>query len=752
MAHWRLAIAAAILSVALFAGDAGHSQSAVADFQAQGTSTDILGDANCSGAVDSIDALAVLRAGAGLGQPACLMPAGDTNCDGAANSVDALRILRFVASLTNPVPSGCVPVGSSMGPPVSSFQLIDEAFEAHEIDLGTALLYKAYAAFQDARLPDEYQGNDSQIQENPFLSALPAAWDSLSQEKQDSLTPFLLPPNVPGSWYEQQQAGATFASAPSDWASLESATLPVKVWYHPSQAGHGAKAAAYLAALEDKIWDRLTGLMGKTPLPDCGASCPSGGGDDRFDIYVVDPSIRSYVSWNPVKPPDCSKTPSFMVLGAGDSNPILAHEFMHAVQFAFDGPADCWEYGWFREASAQWAMDYVYKDDNEEQEMTYSFLSIPERSLDMRNDSHEYGAYLYPFFLVRKFNRPQIVRDIWKTAEDAKVASLAAINQVTAAYGGFETLWPQFTLLNWNTEPVDDYKQWDSLTDRASAYQATLGTGRETLLKNVDYLGAVYYSWTFTNEARSVAFTNYLKGREHAKVWAIVSIDGSWQEPEEWTQESKKNFCRDLPGQNIDRLVIIISNTDWETKQALTMGFDAPVLVISPDTCKAFEGRASTTFTTHDGEIVGRASTENVYFEYDSESEEVPGSDYSTVDGTVTWTYEGTGGNCTISGGGSFAVDNAEGMIHITDPYENGDRQYYAVGGRPIDQEPPTATQYCPDYPPQEIYPLFDYIWLRASISNNHLVAEDGHLRGSEEITYAGGNHQTWEWDLAPAP
>ncbi|HSP54308.1 MAG TPA: hypothetical protein VLS25_01870, partial [Dehalococcoidia bacterium] len=667
------------------------------------------------------------------------MPAGDTNCDGAANSVDALRILRFVASLTNPVPSGCVPVGSSMGPPVSSFQLIDEAFEAHEIDLGKALLYKAYAAFQDARLPDKYQGNDSQIQENPFLSALPAAWDSLSQEEQDSLTPFLLPPNVPGSWYEQQQAGGIFASAPTDWASLESATLPVKVWYHPSQAGHGAKAASYLAALEGKIWDSLTDLMGKSPLPDCGASCPSGGGDDRFDIYVVDPSIRSYVSWNPPETPDCSKTPTFMVLGGGDSNAILAHEFMHAVQFAFDGPVDCWEYRWFREASAQWAMDYVYPKDNEEQQMTYSLLTIPERSLDMINDSHEYGAYLYPFFLVRKFNRPQIVRDIWKTAEDAKVASLAAINQVTAGDGGFEDLWPQFTLLNWNREPVDDYNKWDDLTDRATAHDdKSLGPGKEQLEGFVRYLGAIYFSYRFTDEARTVSFTNTMQG-EHGRLWAIASIDGTWREPEEWSQGSRKTFCRDLPGQNIDRLVIVISNTDWEGKLPRNTFLDDLTLDIGADTCKAFAGSASTTFTNHTGEIVGRATTEDVRFEYDDEYEQLPGSDYWTSDGTVNWTYEGTSGNCTISGSGTFTVDDREGNIHITDPDENGDQQYYASGGRPPADPPPTATSYCPDYPPEEIYPLFDYIWLRASIPNNHLVAEDGHLRGSEEETSAGG-------------
>jgi len=57
MVRLGLALAAAILSVALFAGDADHPEPAVAGVQSQGTSTDILGDADCSGLVNSIDAL-----------------------------------------------------------------------------------------------------------------------------------------------------------------------------------------------------------------------------------------------------------------------------------------------------------------------------------------------------------------------------------------------------------------------------------------------------------------------------------------------------------------------------------------------------------------------------------------------------------------------------------------------------------------------------------------------------------------------
>jgi hypothetical protein len=65
----------------------------------------VMGDVNCSGTVNSIDALGVLRRSAGLSAPAC-SGNGDVNCDGSQNAVDALLILRVSAGLM-PQPVTC---------------------------------------------------------------------------------------------------------------------------------------------------------------------------------------------------------------------------------------------------------------------------------------------------------------------------------------------------------------------------------------------------------------------------------------------------------------------------------------------------------------------------------------------------------------------------------------------------------------------------------------------------------------------
>jgi hypothetical protein len=83
------------------------------------------GDADCSSSVNSVDALLVLRFGAGLGvnqnEPcpdigAVLTLAGvfgDVDCTGTVNAVDALKILRFGAALSvaQDEPPSCVDLG-----------------------------------------------------------------------------------------------------------------------------------------------------------------------------------------------------------------------------------------------------------------------------------------------------------------------------------------------------------------------------------------------------------------------------------------------------------------------------------------------------------------------------------------------------------------------------------------------------------------------------------------------------------------
>jgi len=69
--------------------------------------TDVLGDVNQDGLVNSTDALIVLSADADMDtSDSCPMNCGDANGDGAVNSTDALLILSFDAGMSVPFPVG----------------------------------------------------------------------------------------------------------------------------------------------------------------------------------------------------------------------------------------------------------------------------------------------------------------------------------------------------------------------------------------------------------------------------------------------------------------------------------------------------------------------------------------------------------------------------------------------------------------------------------------------------------------------
>jgi len=62
------------------------------------------GDADCNGAIDSTDALAILRTVTGLSSPLTCSNL-DADCNGVVDAADALAILRYVAGLSTTLPA-----------------------------------------------------------------------------------------------------------------------------------------------------------------------------------------------------------------------------------------------------------------------------------------------------------------------------------------------------------------------------------------------------------------------------------------------------------------------------------------------------------------------------------------------------------------------------------------------------------------------------------------------------------------------
>ncbi|MBX7234471.1 MAG: hypothetical protein K1X65_08815 [Caldilineales bacterium] len=570
-----------------------------------------------------------------------------------------LRPLRAAATPPAPPTSLFFPIAGARFhryPP--SDDMIDAALARGEIDAETALVYKVYVAFNDPRLPQPYRGDDSDIRDSMIVAEVSDRFDSLSAQAQALLAPFLLPPSGSGSWLEQRQAAAQGQAGGREPAAIAWKQVPAMgnkaaVWYELRYAGDEAVAKEVAQELSANVWPDLTGLMGREPLSDAGLN--DNGGDGRFDVYLVhfppptDPNKGATMGQAPAYDPKksggrtgCKETPSYLLvdsrLSGADLKATLAHEFMHAIQWSYPVSVGCMapgEYAWFAEASATWAEHYVYSTNQTEQEYARFFLNRPERSLeDPGGRLRVYGAYLWPFYLTQGQawpDKPAVIRSIWEAF--ATNTSLAAIDK--SIPGGFKQQWAGFTLRNWNTDPVTDYRDWDELSwgipsgqvlDLNSALVGKRAVRETPLVETIPYLAAKYYRidlkdpaihrLTFFNGLHyklSEATVTHSLGRswvndqvtwrtlhwseasednqKYVNIWAIPMVAGVWQEPEDLTNLPYRTFCRDKLDENLDALILVISNSAWDKKDYTPQPDDkAPTLFYSNIPCDGWQG------------------------------------------------------------------------------------------------------------------------------------------------------------------
>lgn len=499
----------------------------------------------------------------------------------------------------------------------TSFELIEQALASGEIDKETALVYKVFAVYLDPRLPERFKGDDSQVQDTLITAEVGARWSSLTPPTQALLAPFLLPPAAQGSWLELQQRQAAIArpAAPIEWVTLSRPGGEVKVWYQTRYPGDDARAAQILDDVEDIVWPALTELMGRGPLGDKGL--PNNGGDGLFDIYLV--RIGDHGEAHAYEPV-CDKRPAFLLINGASPRlrSAVVHEFLHAIIWGYDLAVGCEypEYRWLNEATATWSEDYIspeYDTGDSEQLYAPSFLISPDWPLETLGEQHEYGAYLWPFYLARSF-KPELIRAIWDAT--ASKDSLAAIDG--AIPGGFLAQWPEFVKLNLNQEPVDKYKQWDGLPNSVlfdREYDVVIASEGELKIPiraTVDHLAARYYRFVFSDsQVSKVRYENgdrFFSGAEpRAKVEALIKIEGQGWTTEDWTRLPERKFCRTKPGERIEELILVFSNSAWLNRtHVLNPGTPGPTLWSNDEPCsceelgsvKNWTGQVNFSFTT----------------------------------------------------------------------------------------------------------------------------------------------------------
>lgn len=624
-----------------------------------------------------------------------LLLGGLTNRAAAQGMTNPLGVLP-VATLNGQVFLPLVTGGAGQPdetPQLSSIQLIKQAEIAGQLTYEQGLVHRVQAVVGDPALPAKFVGDDRGLDGSTTLAEAVAQFDTLSKPTQEALRPYLLPPSAAGSWLAQSQASAAGVdNAEQEWDTVETANGKVKVWYRTATASHGARAVAIARAIDEKIWPALTGLM-REPLPDCGASCRAGGGDSRIDIYLTNVR-RSYT-----QPFTCCDASSgFAIMRADASFPYIARALMYIIQFSY--PVDSFEeYRWLMHASAQYAMHYVYPAANEdpdyparheEHAKAGDFLYRTLYPLETVDDGHEYGAYLLFYWI----DDPSTLPDVWEAATNPN--SLAVIND--QLYNGFQEMWPKFAVDNWNREPVDYYKRTDELAIGPETIEdfEMSAPGTEEFVIDIPRLTSYYFRFSFPKRSlKRIAVYNPIAGAGEptGALWAIMKIDGTWRAPQDWSDRSHEVFCRDEPNQNLEELILVLANSEWEDRNH-TVKTDMGSVRVSPDCGGLLAGTFTvrdTGQTQHPSGARGnydRTTVVNVRLRYVEEENEyqdagstythsgsVYGEGRSTTTGELGYVIE-----YTESGSGEFTQDGTQikGSVHYGD--EPGEQDGTWVG------------------------------------------------------------------------
>lgn len=659
------------------------------------------------------------------------------------------------------------------GRALTSTDLIDLAEAAQEIDRETAVVYRVYAIVGDARLPAAYRGSDAAVFESLYLIEVAAEWDTYSPATQAALQPFLIPPAYSGSWANPAPLG--MARAADDvgpcssrnplWQFHDGPLGKVRVWYWVPDDVFGTKAFAFANEADTVIWPKITDFMGAhVPLSDATSLC--SGGDGRLDIFLTDVQ-RSFTApagfWGGGT--TCSNTPAYINLNRAESKETLAHEIFHAFQLSFPlAGGACFTkpaYWWWTEGSAQWIMDKVYPPSKAEQHVAGHVIDRPEISLDVPVDPHIYGTYLVPFYTYRESGSAAFVRQAWENC-----AGMDAVGAVDLAIaGGWERIWPEVALHNWNTEPVRDYFNWDKLeATPGKAEVATIVTLNGAPERDFELpfdlpkLSAKYEHYVFGDAAiRSVRFWNgatfdlqksagplfspvwdpkpaTAAAREGIRVQALIKIKGQdWQAPADWTDEPAVTYCRDVAAERLEELVLIVSNSQFldAGKRARPPG-QVPRLYVSNMGCYKWTGTASAV-TTGSGSVLSAVADPVTWTRVEA-SEPEPVVRY-TPTGVIAASLAGA---CT--GSGVFGISPA-GSVFNTGNYTPLDGNFRrAFHSQAVDANIfPIACEHG-----QSIFPVG--VWLESPVAPPFkLVGADGTTLKGTWTSPDGSAVYTWD-------
>ncbi|MGH7472304.1 MAG: hypothetical protein ACRENP_30500, partial [Longimicrobiales bacterium] len=371
----------------------------------------------------------------------------------------------------------------------------------------------------------------------------------------------------------------------------------------------------------------------------------------------------------------------------------LAHELAHAITGRKPLLHSCREYAWATEATATWAEHFVYPKAQSEQSWASFFMrkvDLPLTEDPGTGEAYGYDGYVLPFYLELN-GRSQAIPTMWE-----RFGTYDLLSGIDAALKGagpdLQKTFPLFTLHNLNQGSVDQYLKRDTLSSKAEIaheHEVFLAASREpsreiTIPLGIPYLASKYAHFKFDQPVRTITFDNPLTPLQHASVWIVPKVLGTWEAPIDLSRVPAKTWCRD-EAFDIEELLIVFTNNEWKNQnRTVDSRPDLPKVTAHRVGCMGWVGTSEsvTTITGKNSKIVETIST-NIQFAQNRELN-TPGQPkeyWRAVNGTIRWQVQATGECSGVAGGDVIIPDIPDEATTLRIWEEGGKLRHMGANG-----------------------------------------------------------------------
>ncbi len=368
--------------------------------------------------------------------------------------------LVFALSFTGFSPARAVNGNSAQQAPAL---LIEDDYKAGAIDYESKIIYQVMSVRDYDNLPQKYKSSLSAAERPKAKSAtfiLREALDSLSSlspQGQATLAKYLA---RPGGTYAYNSPGGHFKL---HYDVSGANAVPITDNNHNGTPDYVENVANYC----DSSWRTEVDNLQYMSPPSDGTS----GGDSRYDIYFEEMGYYGYTQPEGAGPNPWNDRISFISIHRNfngfppntdpDGNQLgaakvtIAHEFYHAVQFAYDYGEELW----WMEAGSTWMEDMVFDVVNDNYNYLSTFFTSPQTALT-DNGFHAYSSFIWPKFLEERFADTSLARKIWEACR--YTTAYNAINDSLSLVGyNFDSAVAEFTTWNFITSTRDDGNHYE---------------------------------------------------------------------------------------------------------------------------------------------------------------------------------------------------------------------------------------------------------------------------------------------------